>query len=268
MLNWLLVRYSAAATQTAHRADAQRLRGRLFTLAVVMVAASTSPRDARSQAAPADLFRERLVDMYRSIALGDTATLRLRLADSLVWIVGATGAGVSKAQLLAAAGTVQIPSPRFDVDSVTTHAIGELVAVEYVRSDHRRAGTTDFVTRWRASAIFAPYRGGSQLAHHTLSWLVAPVVPIVLDSVALEAFIGRYQIAPGYIDDVHWERGSLVATASGQSVGARLVPVSPNGFSPDGIGALIVFERDGAGRVTGYVQGYPDGHVVKASRLP
>ena len=36
---------------------------------------------------------------------------------------------------------------------------------------------------------------------------------------------------------------------------------------PDGIGALMVFERDASGRVTGYVQGLPDGHVVRAARL-
>jgi hypothetical protein len=106
------------------------------------------------------------------------------------------------------------------------------------------------------------------LARHALSWLVAPVLPIVLDSVAQQAFVGRYEIAPGYVDNVHWEHWYLVATASGQSSGARLIPISRNGFSPDGVGALIVFERDAAGRVRGYVQGYPDGRVIRAARIP
>jgi uncharacterized protein (TIGR02246 family) len=66
---------------------------------------------------------------------------------------------------------------------------------------------------------------------------------------------------------VHWEGRNLVATASGQSAGARLVPVATNVFSPDGDGALISFERDARGRVLGYVQGYPDGRVIRAPKL-
>jgi len=47
-----------------------------------------------------------------------------------------------------------------------------------------------------------------------------------------------------------------------------LVPVSENAFSPDGVAPLIVFERDGSGRVAGYVQGSPDGSVRRARRIP
>jgi hypothetical protein len=89
-----------------------------------------------------------------------------------------------------------------------------------------------------------------------------------MDSSALQPFVGRYQIAPNYVDNVHWESGHLIATASGQSSGARLVPVSSSAFSPDGIGSVLVFERDPRGRVVGYVQAYPDGRVIRASRLP
>ena len=88
------------------------------------------------------------------------------------------------------------------------------------------------------------------------------------DFAALRPFVGRYEIGPCYVDDVHWEAGALVATASGQTSGARLVPVSATAFSPDGVGALIVFERDATGRVIGYVQGYANGRVVRARRLP
>ena len=59
-----------------------------------------------------------------------------------------------------------------------------------------------------------------------------------------------------------------MATASGQAAGARLIPVSGSAFSPDGIGAIIQFERDARGRVVGYVQGYHDGSLIRARRLP
>jgi hypothetical protein len=46
------------------------------------------------------------------------------------------------------------------------------------------------------------------------------------------------------------------------------VPVSATVFSPDGTGALIAFEREATGRVVGYVQGYPDGRVMRRRKLP
>jgi hypothetical protein len=106
------------------------------------------------------------------------------------------------------------------------------------------------------------------LEYHTQTWLVTPAAPVETDSTALAAFVGRYRIGPGYVDDVHWEGPLLVATASGQTVGATLVPVSATAFSPDGVGPLMIFERDATGRVVGYVQGLPDGQVVRAARLP
>lgn len=105
------------------------------------------------------------------------------------------------------------------------------------------------------------------LERHTQVWLVSPAKSIDLDTATMNDFVGRYRIADGYVDNVHWEGKGLVATASGQSTGAQLVRVSTDAFSPDGLGAMIVFERDAAGRVIGYVQGYPDGRVVRASRL-
>lgn len=234
------------SSATAQRGDtlAARVRG------------STSP------------FRDDLVAIYRAIARGDTSALRPYLADDLLWIVAATGDVITKRQLLSAAAPVQTPAPRFDVDSVSSHPLGTTTAVEYIRSDHRRLGSEELVTRWRASAIFISRGNARQLVRHTLSWIAAPVISIALDSTTLQAYVGRYQIAPGYVDDVHWENHGLVATASGQPAGARLVPVSGSAFSPDGLGALIVFERDVTGRVLGYVQGYPDGRVIRASRLP
>ena len=76
------------------------------------------------------------------------------------------------------------------------------------------------------------------------------------------------QIGPGFVDYVHWEGSGLVATSTAETSGARLVPISENAFSPDGVAPLIVFERDASGRVAGYVQGSPDGVVRRAQRIP
>ena len=131
-----------------------------------------------------------------------------------------------------------------------------------------RSGGVTFPADWLVLDVFAQRGGRWQLVRRVQAWAVAPVQPVTVDSAALQAFVGRYAVAPGYVDDVHWESGHLVATISGYPPGGRLVPVSASVFSPDGVGALIAFERDPSGRVTGYVQGYPDGHVVRRPKLP
>jgi len=64
--------------------------------------------------------------------------------------------------------------------------------------------------------------------------------------------------------------GHLVAQSTLEKLigapGATLRRVSEDTFSPDGIAPMIVFERDGTGRVVGYVQQAPDGSVARARR--
>jgi hypothetical protein len=207
-----------------------------------------------------------LLTLYSAISKGDSTSARSVIADDLLWVVGVNGSTITKSQLLSAASTL---SPaRFEIDSLRTRQYGAIVVADYVRRDHWPLGRSEFVTSWRALAVIVRRDGTSQIVRHTLSWLARPVQPIAADSIVLQSFVGRYQVAPGYVDDVHWESGHLVATASGQTVGAHLVPVSANAFSPDGIGAVITFERDASGHVVDYVQAYPDGRIIRARRLP
>lgn len=232
-----------------------------------VVALSAVPNIAGAQDALAATFRPLLDAEYSATVRGDTATVGAMLADDLVWIVGQNGNEMTRSELLSAIGGMGKPAPRFVADSVRAKRFGNVATVEYRRTDHWPQGTGEFVTSWKALDVFALHRGRWLLERHTQVWLVSPVTPISLDSASMSAFVGRYQIQPGYVDNVHWEGKNLVATASGQSKGARLVPVATNVFSPDGDGALISFERDASGRVLGYVQGYPDGHVIRAPKL-
>lgn len=207
--------------------------------------------------------------LYGALARGDTAALRQRMADELVWTDGVTGAEVTKPQVLAiVAGRPRGAVPRTEMDSVRVQMLGDVAFVNFRRVDHRALGGVALPTRWRVLDAFARREGRWQLVRHTQTWLVAPVPPFAgLDSAALQPFVGRYEAAPGYVDDVHWEGGHLVATITGYPPGARLVPVAETVFSPDGVGALIAFERDATGRVIGYVQGYPDGRVLRRRKL-
>ncbi|MEO8946756.1 MAG: nuclear transport factor 2 family protein, partial [Gemmatimonadaceae bacterium] len=215
------------------------------------------PAVANAQSALSRQFQALLTSEYTATVHGDTATLGRRLADDLVWINGQNGGVVTKSQLLAAVAPAAYSGGQtFIADSVHATRFGDVATVEYLRHDTWPMGRGVITDSWRALDVFAYRAGRWQVVRHTQVWLVSPVTPITLDSVALSAFVGRYQIRPGYVDNVHFEGGVLVATASGQSVGAHLVPVSSSAFSPDGTGAIIVFERDSTGRVLGYAQGY------------
>lgn len=236
----------------------------------VIITLGAVPNPASGQGAPAALsgtFHPLLGAEYSAMVRGDTAALGAMLADDLVWIVGPNGSEMTKTQLLNAAAQIHAPAPRFSVDSVRAERFGDVATVEYRRTDHRPMGDGEFVASWKALDVFALHNGQWLLERHAQVWLVSPVTPVALDSASMSAFVGRYQIEPGYVDDVHWEGSNLVATASGQSQGARLVPVAANVFSPDGLGALISFELDATGRVRGYVQGYPDGRVIRAQKI-
>lgn len=230
------------------------------------LALCAAPRAARAQSATVASFRAALDSLYAAAARGDGAALGAWLADDLTW-VGA-GGEATRAQLLASLGRPQAVTPRYLVDSVRVQRLGDVALVGYQRVDRRTLGGYESTARWRALDVFA-WRGRRwQLVRHTQSWLVAPVTQFALDSAAMQPFVGRYAVAPGYVDDVHWERGRLVATITGFPPGAPLVPVGASVFSPDGTGALIAFERDATGRVTGYVQGFPDGRVLRRPKLP
>lgn len=227
----------------------------------------TMARPSSAQVKPRE-FRGIVDSVYTAISRGDSAALGWRLADDLVWLVGAAGDKASKTQLLAAASHVQNPAVHFDVDSVEVQGLGNVALVSFRRADHRSVGGVDFPARWRVLDVFAKRAGRWQLVHHMQAWYVAQVKAVAVDSAALQAFVGKYAAAPGIVDDVHWQDGHLVATLTGFPPGARLVPVSASVFSPDGVGALIAFERDSVGRVIGYVQGYPDGRIDRRPRSP
>ncbi len=224
---------------------------------------STSPNSS-----VADVLRAN----YAAIAHRDTATLRANLADNAEWTTAATGAVVSKRALIQSVAQLpQLVTLHYDVDSVNTLVLGSVATAEYRLTDRRsfRGYATTHVSR--ALDVFALEHGRWRLVRHSQTWIVSTPATIALDSAALSEFVGRYDHGSGYIDDVHFVGSGLVATSSAEramgAVGAHLIPVSSDAFSPDGIASLIVFERDSAGRVVDYVQQSPDGAVTRARRI-
>jgi Domain of unknown function (DUF3471). len=211
--------------------------------------------------------------LYRAISRADTTALRRLLSEDLRWVSGNSGGVVTKRQLLAAASH-SIPDVRLDyqLDSVATWERGAVAGVDYILTNSRtfRDYRTVFVAR--ASDTYAREGGRWQLLRHMQTWIVHSPDTTALDSLQLEAFVGRYDRGHGYVDDVHFKNGYLVAQSTYEALmgvpGAHLYPVSRDTFSPERFAPMIVFERDERGRVTGYVQQQPDGTIARAPRLP
>jgi ketosteroid isomerase-like protein len=237
----------------------------LCTLCLVVLAL---PALAQAPRGETSAFNQLIADRYSAIARGDSATVHRQLADDMRWTIVVSGSSIGTPQFLAAISHAQGPRPRFEIDSVEARTFGEVTTVTYRRMDHRLAGAFEDVHSSRSLEVFVRRSGRWRLVEHSETWIVKAPASVTLDSTALNAFVGRYQIGPGFVDDVHWEGSGLVATSTAETRGARLVPVSENAFSPDGIAPLIVFERDGSGRVASYVQSSPDGVVRRAHRIP
>ena len=199
---------------------------------------------------------------------GDTAELVQAFAPELEWTSGASGATAKRPQLVAALRTPPPTGTRFEVDSIAVTTLGPIALVQLVRTDHWPIGVVGYNTRSRVAQVYVSRNGTWQLVRHTQTWIPKMAESVSLDSFALSAFVGRYEIRADYIDTVVLKGSQLVATATGEVEGARLVPIAATVFRPDGVGAPIAFERNEAGRITGYVQTYPDGTVFRARRLP
>jgi lipopolysaccharide export LptBFGC system permease protein LptF len=239
-----------------------------FTLVIAALLSPTASASAQGTDAVAAATR----GIYAAISSADTVALRQLLAQDMHWVSANSGAVAAKGQLLTAASR-RIPDVKleYQLDSVQSWKRGDVAGVEYVLTNRRtfRAYQTVFVSR--ASDTYVNEQGRWQLLRHVQSWIVQSPDTTALDSLRLAAFVGRYDRGHGYIDDVHFHEGHLVAQSTYEALmgapGAHLFPVSADTFSPERSAPMIVFERDEVGRVVGYVQQQPDGTVARAPRL-
>ena len=230
-------------------------------LGVIAICACARPQNL--DATFTDLIRAR----NDAIARGDSATVHQGMTDDMEWVIGATGTPLRGSQFLAAISHAQHPPPEFTIDSVHVRDLGDVATVTYRRVDTRRLRGTSTTNWTRALEVYVRRDRRWLLAQHSHTWIVRSPTAITMDSTALAAFVGNYRIGDSVADSVHFEHGHLVATLTGLTEGATLVPVSPSTFSPDGIAPLISFERDASGRVIGYVQGAPDGQVLRTTYI-
>ena len=90
-------------------------------------------------------------------------------------------------------------------------------------------------------------------------------IPVDIDSAILERYVGRYELAPGYVFEVTTESGQLFAELTGQPR-FPVYPESETRFYYTVVEAQITFEVDESGEVTGLVLHQNGDH--RARKLP
>jgi hypothetical protein len=244
------------------------LKRKAYLLVIASLLSTTASASAQSTDSAAAATRA----IYAAISRSDTLALRRLLSPDMRWISANSGAVATKRQLLSAASR-PIPEVKleYQLDSLAAWKRGAVAGVDYVLTNRRtfRAYQTVFVSR--ASDTYVSEKGRWQLLRHLQSWIIRSPDTRTLDSLHLAAFVGRYDRGHGYIDDVHFHEGHLVAQSTYEALvgapGAHLFPVSVDTFSPEQSAPMIVFERDEKGWVIGYVQQQPDGIIARARRL-
>lgn len=125
-----------------------------------------------AQANVAVQFKQLLTAQYAAIAHGDTATLRTRLSEDLIWVVGANGAELTRPLFLGAVAHAQSPVPLFAVNNVRARRLRDVVLVEYRREDRRQVGAFEVASsKARQSSAAWPPQTDLKLAS---GWLTLP----------------------------------------------------------------------------------------------
>ncbi len=93
----------------------------------------------------------------------------------------------------------------------------------------------------------------------------APTARVAVAPELLDAYVGDYELAPGFILTVHREGATLMARATGQQE-TTLLPQTETRFAVQQVDATIEFERDAAGKVARLVltQG---GRTIPAQKI-
>ena len=88
---------------------------------------------------------------------------------------------------------------------------------------------------------------------------------VKLDPNIYDAYVGQYELAPGFILSVGREGDKLTSQGTGQPK-FELLPESEIGFFIKDFSALFIFMRDGKGDVNQLIT-VQDGRIISAKRI-
>ena len=113
--------------------------------------------------------------------------------------------------------------------------------------------------------LFWKRRGSWQVFARHYSRLPPERTAVKLDPKIYDAYVGQYELAPGFVLSVTREGDILMTQATGQPK-VELLPESEIGFFIKDISAVFVFMRDEKGEVNQLIT-IQDGRIIAAKRI-
>ena len=215
-------------------------------------------------------FSHLILQRLEAAGRGDTARYREFFADGAVVIVE-NGTRKTLADVVASVARESAAhpvSPKYEIRDLTVVPEGSLVMADYAIIEQIQAGSRSLVLRYRALDVFVPRSGGWLVLRHIHTAATATPPPLAVDAATLEDYVGQYEWWPGYIDTITRKGTELYSQMTGDHTSELNLAATPESFFVAGEAPLLVFVRDGRGRVTHYVLHWGDGQVWVARRLP
>jgi len=227
-------------------------------------AQSPASRDSSSA-----LFRRLIMERGASAQHADTASYRHFVAPEMIYLDddGSRQAVEEHIKGIAAKGPDDARI-RNDIDSLHVFRVGDIALVDYWNVKHVPYGSRDHATASRSLETFVLRDGQWLLLRHTEVQALALPTPTAVRASVLDEYVGQYQWWPGYIDTITRVGDQLFDQSTGEKKATLNLAATPEAFYLPGDASLLVFIRNRAGRVVGYLVHWPDGQVTPTRKLP
>jgi len=184
---------------------------------------------------------------------GDAAVLDRYLDPALVF-TNETGAIASKQDLLE--GTTPTPASapkrRIEVTNWALRRQGDVATATFVDEVTQDFHGQQLVLRFQSTETWAKRADGwKMISSHTMNVQRDPP-EIVLPPSELDAYVGVYQIDPTYVVRISRQADGLFASANNGAAVPLKAELKDVFFTPGAPNVRKLFQRDAAGRVTGY----------------
>ena len=235
-----------------------------FALLATLVLASRSIECQSGPSIPDSVFQQLVVERIGLAVRGDSSKYRTFIAADAIF-VNDDGSRFTRDQAVDDAAH-KSPST-MTVDSLHVTRAGDFALVYYRKVEHSEMGSRTLTFPFQVLDSFIWREGQWLLLAHTQTHKTNDAPPIVVDSITLQQYVGRYEWSPG-LENIVTRRGStLYIRASGEKEATLVRAATPESFYIPGEPLLLVFVRDGHGKVTSSLLHWPDGTVTQGRRL-
>ena len=231
-------------------------------LATCSMASAQTPADKQVEQELLKITREMIDTSLR----GDKSAYERYTADTYIE-TDFYGAVTTKARVLD--NFLAPPSsmkPTLEIQDVQVHVYGD-TAVMSSRGIYRAEANGQKITNsFRTTDVWLRRDGRWQLIASHGSQIPPERVAVNVDPKIYDAYVGEYEIAPGFVFNVTRQGDKLVGQTTGEKKLHELLPQNETTFYIKGDPDLNIFVKDERGQVTHIIFRSQDGREIKAKK--